>query len=74
MDRLTKGWVHHLRKIARQETAPGRGSCPLCEADISPDIDSFRNHVRADASRHPSLVDDVDIEDAFRNITIHGLR
>lgn len=71
MDKLTKGWVHHLRKTARQETA-GRGSCPLCEAEIQPDIDSFRAHVRADATRHPSLADDADIEQAFQNVTIHS--
>ncbi|KAM4065549.1 est1 DNA/RNA binding domain-containing protein [Hirsutella rhossiliensis] len=71
MDKLTKGWVHHLRKTARQETA-GRGSCPLCEAEIQPDIDSFKAHVRADATRHPSLADDADIEQAFQNVTIHS--
>lgn len=74
MDRLTKGWVHHLRKTARQDSTPGRGTCPLCEAEIQPDIESFRDHVRADASRHPNLADDADIEEAFKNITIHGLR
>ncbi|PHH90621.1 hypothetical protein CDD83_3138 [Cordyceps sp. RAO-2017] len=71
MDRITNRWVHHLRKTARQGTA-GRGSCPLCEAEIQPDIDSFRAHVRADAPGHPSLADDADIEQAFQNVTIHG--
>ncbi|PFH59817.1 hypothetical protein XA68_11865 [Ophiocordyceps unilateralis] len=71
MDRITKSWVHHLRKTARQETA-GRGCCPLCDAEVQPDIDSFRAHVRADAGAHASLADDADIELAFQNVTLHG--
>ncbi|UNI13756.1 hypothetical protein JDV02_000469 [Purpureocillium takamizusanense] len=71
MERLTKGWVHHLRKTARQESAV-RSSCPLCEAEIQPDLDSFKAHVRADASGHPTLADDADIEKAFKNITINN--
>ncbi|RDA95269.1 hypothetical protein CP533_3475 [Ophiocordyceps camponoti-saundersi (nom. inval.)] len=70
MDSFTKGWVHHLRKTARQETTTtGRGSCPLCDADIQPDIDSFRAHVRRS---HASLADEADIEQAFQNVTING--
>ncbi|EQL01457.1 hypothetical protein OCS_02837 [Ophiocordyceps sinensis CO18] len=43
MDQLTKGWVHHLRKTARQTTAgqttagqttAGHGSCPLSASAI----------------------------------------
>lgn len=67
MESFTKGWVHHLRKTARQETA-GRGCCPLCDADIQPDMDSFRAHVGA---THASLADEADIEQAFQNVTIH---
>lgn len=71
MEKLTKGWVYHLRKTARQETA-GRGSCPLCDAEIPPDIESFKAHVRADAARHAGLAHDVEIEQAFQNVTIHN--
>lgn len=86
MDQLTKGWVHHLRKTARQTTAgqttagrttagqmtAGHGSCPLCDAEIQPDLDSFKAHVRADATGHSSLADDADIERAFQKVTIHS--
>ncbi|KJZ75205.1 hypothetical protein HIM_05399 [Hirsutella minnesotensis 3608] len=71
MDKLTKGWVHHLRKTARQETG-NRGSCPLCASEIQPDIESFKAHVRADAAGHPNLANDADIEQAFKNVTING--
>ncbi|UNI16681.1 hypothetical protein JDV02_003095 [Purpureocillium takamizusanense] len=71
MERLTKGWVHHLRKTAQREDA-ARGSCPVCGADIQPDLDSFKAHVRADAPGHPTLADDADIEKAFKNITINN--
>ncbi|UNI14827.1 hypothetical protein JDV02_001418 [Purpureocillium takamizusanense] len=70
MEQLTKGWIHHLRKTARQENAV-RSSCPLCKAEIQPDLDSFKAHVRADASGHPTLADDADIEEAFQNININ---
>ncbi|ODA83153.1 hypothetical protein RJ55_01663 [Drechmeria coniospora] len=73
MDKLTKGWVDHLRKTARQESA-SRGSCPLCEAEIQPDLDSFKAHVRADATKHASLTADAEIEEAFNRVTIHGSR
>ncbi|KAJ6446896.1 NADH:ubiquinone oxidoreductase subunit [Purpureocillium lavendulum] len=71
MDRLTKGWVSHLRKTARQETA-SRSSCPLCEAEIQPDLDSFKAHVRAEISSHATLARDADIEEAFKNVTIQS--
>lgn len=73
MDRLTKGWVQHLRKIAGQEIA-ARSCCPLCGADIQPDLDSFTAHVRANVSSHPTLADAADIEEAFKHVTIHNPR
>lgn len=68
MDRLTKGWVQHLRKTARQEIA-ARSCCPLCGAEIQPDLDSFKVHVREE---HPTLSDDADIEEAFMNVIIQS--
>ncbi|UNI19988.1 hypothetical protein JDV02_006128 [Purpureocillium takamizusanense] len=73
MEQLSRGWVHHLRKTARQETA-ARGCCPLCAAEIQPDLDAFKAHVRADVSRHPALADDADIEEAFKHVTIQNPR
>lgn len=70
VDRLIKGWVHHLRKTAHQGHA-ARSSCHLCEAEIQPGLDSFKAHARTDVSNHPTLADDADIEEALKNVSIH---
>lgn len=72
MDRFTKGWVQHLRNTARQETPSRAYQCPLCDAQVQPNIDAFRAHVRADALKHPSLAKDADVEQAFKKCTLHG--
>ncbi|PHH59166.1 hypothetical protein CDD81_3668 [Ophiocordyceps australis] len=76
MDRLTKGWVYHLRKASRQANQPnaGRAVCPLCDAEVQPDLDSFKAHVRAAASTHTTLAQDADIEEAFNKVTIRPLQ
>lgn len=68
MERLTKSWVTHLRKTARQETT-ARIGCPFCQAEIQPDLDFFKAHVREE---HPTLSDDADIEEAFMNVLIQS--
>ncbi|KAK2594706.1 hypothetical protein QQS21_007556 [Conoideocrella luteorostrata] len=75
MEKLTKGWVQHLRNTAyaARQGAPSRVyQCPICEAEVQPDIGAFKAHVRADTLRHASLVEDSDIEKAFKDNVIHG--
>lgn len=70
MAEIQNRWVNHLRNNARQGTAD-RLSCPSCAADVQPDIDSFRAHIRADEPKHSDLAADADIEEAFRKMSIH---
>ena len=57
-----------MGKTARQKTA-APSSCPFCQAEIQPDLDSFKVHVREE---HPTLSDDADIEEAFMNVIIQS--
>ncbi|GJN78678.1 hypothetical protein PLIIFM63780_002187 [Purpureocillium lilacinum] len=57
-----------MDKTARQKTA-APSSCPFCQAEIQPDLDSFKVHVREE---HPTLSDDADIEEAFMNVIIQS--
>ncbi len=68
MERLTNGWIIHLRNLARQGGA-APASCPLCQAEIQLDIDSFRVHIRRE---HPTLCDDADIEEALKNVAVQS--
>ena len=72
MDKLTKGWVQHQRKTARQEAVSRGYQCPLCEAEVQPNIEAFKAHVRADTLKHHTLAQDSDIEEAFKKITLQG--
>ena len=73
MDPVTKGWVQHLRRHnARQESTGRSYQCPLCEAEVQPNIEAFRAHIRSDAVRHGALSEEAAIQDAFEKITLHG--
>ncbi|KAK9443585.1 hypothetical protein VB005_02864 [Metarhizium brunneum] len=69
MDKLTRGWVQHQRKAARQEAASRSVSCPLCEAEVQHSLDEFKAHYTL---KHPTSADHSDIEEAFKNCTLQG--
>lgn len=74
-DVLQRKIIQAQRNSTRQKQLQGdqpapRPSCPDCHDEAPPDLDAFRAHVRADASRHNRLKDDVDIEKAFEAITL----
>lgn len=71
MDKFTKGWMQHQRKTAREAASRGY-QCPLCDAEVQPNIEAFRAHVRADTLKHHTLAQDSDIEEAFKKVTLHG--
>ncbi|KAG6040408.1 hypothetical protein E4U41_000652 [Claviceps citrina] len=73
MEKFTKGWVQHLRNTSRQVTPPRNIPCPLCGAQIEPNVDAFKAHVRSNSSRHPTLTGDADMEAAFRNMIARAL-
>ncbi|UNI16683.1 hypothetical protein JDV02_003097 [Purpureocillium takamizusanense] len=70
MERLT-WWFAYFRNTGRQEAA-AQSSCPLCKAEIQPNLGSFEAHVCANVSSHSSLAINADIEDAFGSVTIHS--
>lgn len=72
MAEIQNRWVTHLRNNSRQESSDRSLSCPLCAADIQPDISVFRAHIRADETKHAALKADSDIEEAFTKMTIHN--
>lgn len=72
MAELHKGYVNYLRDKARQGNNDRSLSCPLCSADIKPDINAFKAHVQADGDKHSALAGEADIEEAFRKMTIHS--
>ncbi|KID87696.1 hypothetical protein MGU_05345 [Metarhizium guizhouense ARSEF 977] len=69
MDKLTRGWVQHQRKAARQVAASRSVSCPLCEAEVQHSLDEFKAHYTL---KHPTSADHSDIEEAFKNCTLQG--
>ncbi|KAG5979017.1 hypothetical protein E4U55_005655 [Claviceps digitariae] len=75
MDKLTKGWVQHLRNTSRQVTpsqvsSPRNARCPLCDTGFEPNLDAFKAHVVSNSSKHPTLTGDSEIEEAFQNIIL----
>jgi hypothetical protein len=68
---LDHGFIKWKRTQARPKDrlTERRTSCPDCDTE-SPDLDSFRAHVLADASKHDGLRDDSAIEEAFRQISL----
>jgi hypothetical protein len=69
MERLTKGWVQHQRKAARQEAASGGYPCLLCETEVQPTLEAFKVHYTLN---HAAVTGDSEIEDAFNKFTLQG--
>lgn len=65
-----RGWVNHLRNNSRDEVSDRSFACPVCAADVVPNIDAFRQHIRSDGQKHAALVGDADIEQAFKKMTL----
>lgn len=68
-----RGWVNYVRNSrpdSRPEASDRSFTCPVCAADVAPDLDSFRQHIRNDGQKHAALVGDADIEQAFTKMTL----
>lgn len=72
MAEIQNRWVKHLRNNSRQDSVDRNFSCPLCSADVQPDIDAFRAHVLADEPNHSTLTADAGIEEAFKKLFPHA--
>ncbi|KAL2212749.1 hypothetical protein CC79DRAFT_1365023 [Sarocladium strictum] len=73
MSHIEQGFLRYQRRAADQKTAdkPRRQpSCPVCKDAAPQDLEGFRQHVLGDRSRHPSLSDNADIEDAFAKMSL----
>lgn len=71
MAELQNRWIAHLRNT-HHESSDRSFRCPLCAEAVSPDIDAFRAHVRADEDKHSTFTEDTDIVEAFRTMAIHA--
>ncbi|KAG6001740.1 hypothetical protein E4U21_003879 [Claviceps maximensis] len=70
MDKFTQRWVQHLRNTSRQTTPPRNARCPLCDAGFEPNVNAFKAHVRSSSMKHPTLTEDSEIEETFKNIVL----
>ncbi|OAA40060.1 hypothetical protein NOR_06054 [Metarhizium rileyi] len=68
MDKLTKGWVEHQRRVARQEAATRGSHCPLCQMELEPSVEAFKAHY---TSKHPTA-DELDAIEALNNCALHS--